>query len=90
MKHCFSIGIDRGSLISREGGINTYIGRRVKDGIRSLNVFQKDNTQQTSGQPHPDMESWKKEIGERLRYSSTELRKNVVQAKLENSRCDRP
>ena len=79
-----SICICRGSLLSREGNVNTNIGRRVKDGVKSLHVFRKDNTQQTSG---PDMEAWKKEIGERLRYSSSELRKSVDQAKLEKSRC---
>lgn len=83
---CLSICIGRGSLLSREGNVNTYIGRRVKDSLKVLHVFRKDNTQQTSGLPHPDMESWKKEIGERLRYSSAELRKSVDQAKLESSR----
>lgn len=42
-----------------------------------------------SKSPTPDIESWKKEIGERLRYSSAELRKNVDQLKGEVSRCDR-
>lgn len=86
----YLIDVDRGTLLSHQGGsVNTFNARRVKAGLRSLHVFRNENNSDTSRLPYPDMEAWKKAIGERLRYNSADLRKNIDQAKMETPTCDR-
>jgi hypothetical protein len=65
--------ICRGSLLLPSGTFQIFSAARVKANIKYLKVFQKDDA--ANG-----IDSWKKAVGRRLRYSATELRKNIERA----------
>ena len=79
--------VDRGTLLLRSGNFHTPTGRRIKGLIRSLHVFRNENAPVASQIPYHNIEQWKKAIGERLRYSGTELRKSIDQAGLGTVTC---
>ena len=72
--------IRRGTLLLRSGNFHTATGCRAKGLIRNLHVFRNENAPVASKMPYHNIEEWKKAIGERLRYSGTELRKSIDQA----------
>lgn len=74
LKGFFGVTVARGSLLISSGVFQTSNAVLVKSRIKQLKVFQKDDTKSASSH---DIYSWKKAIGEKLRYSATELRKNL-------------
>lgn len=52
----------------------------MKSIIQHLKVFRKDNTKDASRLPSHGIDSWKKDIGDRLRYSAAELRNHIAKA----------
>ncbi|KAF9646512.1 hypothetical protein BDM02DRAFT_3008899 [Thelephora ganbajun] len=68
-----------GSLLLPSGNFQTSSAFKTKSNLRYLQVFRDDDSK-ASGLPYHGIESWKKAIGERLRYSAVELRKNIDKA----------
>lgn len=50
-------------------------------------MFRNENAPIASKIPYHNIEQWKKAIGDRLRYSGTELRKSIDQAGIGSLRC---
>jgi len=80
--------VDRGSLLLHSGALDTNGARITKDSLRYLHVFRNDDDSGASKLPYQSIDSWKKAIGERLRYSGVELRKNADKAGLGILKCD--
>lgn len=66
--------------MTSSGSFQTSNAVKIKASIKRLKVFQNDNTADASTQVFQGIDSWKKAIGDRLRYKSAELRKNVEKA----------
>ena len=73
--------IDRGTLLSlKSGTFDTTGATNLKANILYLEVFRNDDATRVLSPPLHDTGSWKKAIGERLKYDALELRKNVEKA----------
>ena len=73
--------IDRGALLSlKTGTFGASDAAKLKANILYLGMFRNDDATRELSLPLHDTSSWKKAIGERLKYSALELRKNVEKA----------
>ena len=81
------LSIGRGTLLTPSGNFQIFSAARLKSNIRHLGVFRKDNA---TNAPNPQgVDAWTRAIGERLGYSSTELRKNLEKvAGMKDRMCD--
>ena len=72
-----SLRVDRGTLLTYLGHLQTLNASKLKNTIRNLGVFRNDYAMNASPLPFQGIDAWTRAIGERLKYSSTELRKNL-------------
>ena len=61
------------------GLTNTIVAKETKAKLKRVDVFRNDKDCRIwkNPQPYPDAETWRKAMGEKLKYSATDLRTNL-------------
>ena len=60
------------------GQISTTVARETKAKLKRMDAFRNDQDgSPKDSRPYPDTETWRRAIGEKLKYKATELRKNL-------------
>ena len=60
------------------GQINTVVAKETRAKLKRMDAFRNDQDGRPKDpRPYPDTETWRRAMGEKLKYRATELRKNL-------------